>query len=242
MAHIRNRPGRSHSGQAMVEFALILPLFVSVLLGVIVLGILVFYNQQLTNATREAARFASVHSATAQCSVVSTLDPAGAGLTSTDPITGHTAAWGAPTSYARCDRAPWPQMAAYGRSQVFGLNTSAVYFSACWSGYRTLTQYDAPPPGTYIINGNSTVIDSSWTPCSIGGSDPTANASAIACSSGLATVDTASDISEGQGRIAANRVTVYACYQWSPPGAGFLLIPQTITLRAVISEPIQRQQ
>jgi hypothetical protein len=30
--------------------------------------------------------------------------------------------------------------------------------------------------------------------------------------------------------------------QWSPPMAGFLLIPDTVTLRAVISEPIQRQQ
>jgi len=66
--------------------------------------------------------------------------------------------------------------------------------------------------------------------------------SAIACAAGLGTVDTASDMSEGQGRIVANRVTVYACYEWSPPGAGFLLIPQTVTLRAVISEPIQRQQ
>jgi hypothetical protein len=58
----------------------------------------------------------------------------------------------------------------------------------------------------------------------------------------LATGDTASNISEGQGRFPANRVTAYACYVWTPPMAGFLLIPQTVTFRAVISEPIQRQQ
>ena len=56
--------------------------------------------------------------------------------------------------------------------------------------------------------------------------------------------DTGSSASPGgaEARVVANRVTVFACYQWSPPMAGFLLIPQTITFRAVISEPIQRQQ
>ena len=227
------------TGQALVEFALILPLFIMVLVGVIVLGTVVFYNQQLTNAAREAARFAAVHSATAQCPVVSHLDPAGSGLTSIDPNTGHTAAWGAPPSYVRCDTPnTWPQMTAFARSKVFGLNSAGVQFSACWAGYRTSTQYDAPPPGTY----GGQAVSSRWTPCTIGGADPTTNAGAITCSAGLATGDTASDMSEGQGRIVANRVTVFACYQWSPPMAGFLLIPRTVTFRAVISEPIQRQQ
>jgi hypothetical protein len=72
--------------------------------------------------------------------------------------------------------------------------------------------------------------------------DVTQDPSSVPCQSGLARTDTASSISEGQGRIVANRVTVYACYSWSPPGAGFLLIPETVTFRAVISEPIQRQQ
>lgn len=235
---LRLHRARSGTGQALVEFALIMPLFISVLLGVIVLGIIVFYNQELTNAAREAARFASVDSGTAQCPVVSSLDPVGLGLTSTDPNTGHFAAWDAPKSYARCDAAPWPKMTAYARSQVFGINAAAVYFSACWSGYRTATQYDAPPSGTY----GGQPVTSAWAQCTIGGADPTTNPSAIACAAGLGTVDTASDISEGQGRVVANRVTAYACYEWSPPGAGFLLIPQTVTLRAVISEPIQRQQ
>jgi hypothetical protein len=212
-----------------------------ILTGVIVLGIIVFYNQQLTNAARESARFASISSATAQCSVLSNLDPVGTGLTFIDPLTGHQATWAAPTSYNQCDRPEdgWPKMTAFGRSKVFGMNTAAVQFSACWSGYRTSTHYDAPPPGNYAVQGN---VQSAWAQCTIGGADPTANASAIPCASGLGTIDTASNMSEGQGRIVANRVTVYACYQWSPPMAGFLLIPQTVTLRAVISEPVQRQQ
>lgn len=233
-------------GQALVEFALAAPLFFMVLIGIIVLGIMVFYNQQLANAAREAARFAAVHSASAQCSVVGSLDPAGSGLTWTDPLTLHTASWSAPLSYARCDPPnAWPRMSAYARSKVFGLNAAAMVFTPCWSGYRTSTQFDAPPPGTYEIpagSGSFTTVDSSWAQCLIGGVDVTQNPSSVPCQTGLARTDAASNISEGQGRIVANRVTVYACYEWSPPAAGFLLIPETVTFRAVISEPIQRQQ
>jgi hypothetical protein len=58
----------------------------------------------------------------------------------------------------------------------------------------------------------------------------------------LSRSDTASSASEGQGRIVANQVTVYACTIWNPPMAGFLLIPDQVTLRAVVTEPIERQQ
>jgi hypothetical protein len=232
----RRRPAASR-GQALVEFALIVPLFIMVLTGIIVLGLIVFFNQQLSNAAREAARFAVISSASAQCPVVSTLRPP-----NVDPLTGFTGAWAPPPSYLDCDPKPWPKMVAFARSKVFGVNPGSVLVSACWSGYRTSTQYDAPPSGTYLINGNLTVVTSSWAQCTIDGHDPTGNTSAVRCQSGLPTVDTASDMSEGQGRIVANRVTAYACMAWSPPMAGFLLIPQTVTLRAVISEPIQRQQ
>jgi hypothetical protein len=214
-------------GQALVEFALILPLFLMVLMGVIVLGIIVFYNQQLTNAAREAARYAAIHSATDPfCPVVGHLDPASP-----------------PLGYARCDPVDtsWPEMTAFARTKVFGLNASGVTFSACWSGYQLAGVPDARPgPATYPdLPG---LYDSAFVPCTIGGVDPTVDPGPIACAPGLATVDTASSLSEGPGRIVANRVTAYACYQWSPPMAGFLLIPQTVTFRAVISEPIQRQQ
>jgi Flp pilus assembly protein TadG len=224
------RDERTH-GQAMVELALVMPLFVMLLVGIIVLGIGVFYQQQLTNAAREAARYASIHSATAMCPTVSTLAP-------TAP----------PRTYAPCDTpaASWPFMTAAGRRLVFGLPPSAVNVAACWSGYRedTTNAYDAPPPGNYIISSTTVPIQSTFAQCTIDGADPTTNPSAIGCNSGLAstTVDQASNLSEGPGRIVANTVTAYACYQWSPPMAGFLLIPQTVTLRAVITEPIERQQ
>ena len=50
---VRRAP--SLRGQTMVELALILPLFLSLLLGIVILGVGVFYQQQVTNAAREAA-------------------------------------------------------------------------------------------------------------------------------------------------------------------------------------------
>lgn len=221
-------------GQTMVELALVLPLFVMLVTGIIVLGAGVFYQQQITNAAREAARYAALHSATARCPTVSSHRPA-------NP----------PTSYDPCDRPQegWPKMTAAGRSAIFGLNPTAVRITPCWSGYvldgnTPPNGIDAPPPGLYYIVPSEppVQINSTWTPCSIDGVDPTVSASAIDCTAGLARVDTASNASEGQGTIVANQVTVHACTVWTPPMAGFLLIPDQVTLRAVVTEPIERQQ
>ncbi len=46
---------RRSRGQSFVEFALVAPLFFMVLCGIIVIGIAIFYQQQLTNAAREGA-------------------------------------------------------------------------------------------------------------------------------------------------------------------------------------------
>ena len=99
-------------GQTLVETALILPLFLMVLVGIIVLGIGVFYQQQITNAAREAARYASLHSATARCPTVSNLSPDPALL----PL---------PNSYSDCDRpsAKWPHMTGHARNNVFGMHS-----------------------------------------------------------------------------------------------------------------------
>jgi hypothetical protein len=228
------RSDRSDSGQTMVELALVFPLVMAVLMGIITLGLGVFYSQQVTNAAREAARYAAIHSATAQCPTVSRLDP--------NPPPGD--------SYFRCDAPetlaadgspdPWPEMVAAGRSKIFGLPAENVVIVACWSGYvdSVTGAQDAPPPDT--VTGMTSV----WSQCTINGKDPTTSPGSISCLADLytTTVDTSSDLSEAQGRTVANQVTAFACYQWAPPMAGFLLIPQTVTLRAVLTQPIQRQQ
>jgi Flp pilus assembly protein TadG len=55
------RRQRGDRGQGMVEFALIIPIFLAITLGTIELGWLVFANHTVTNATREGARFAMVN-------------------------------------------------------------------------------------------------------------------------------------------------------------------------------------
>jgi hypothetical protein len=52
---------RSRRGQGLVEFALILPIFMILLVAVFDLGHVVWANDALANSAREAARFAIVH-------------------------------------------------------------------------------------------------------------------------------------------------------------------------------------
>jgi len=48
-------------GQGMVEFGLVLPIFLVILIGMVDVGRAVWANNAVANAAREAARFASVH-------------------------------------------------------------------------------------------------------------------------------------------------------------------------------------
>ena len=59
---LRRRHGRSpERGQALLEFALILPIFVVAILGMIDVGRAIWANNAVANAAREAARYAAVH-------------------------------------------------------------------------------------------------------------------------------------------------------------------------------------
>lgn len=53
-------PNRSR-GQALVEFALIIPVFLALLMGILDFGRVVWATTSLSSAAREAARFAIVH-------------------------------------------------------------------------------------------------------------------------------------------------------------------------------------
>jgi hypothetical protein len=133
------------------------------------------------------------------------------------------------------------------RARIFGLNANAVPVVACWSGYRTddTNAFDAPPDELVVdLGGTPFTYQTHWAQCTIDGTDPTTNPDAIGCNESLGStiVDEATAQSEAPGRPMANTVTAYACYVWRPPLAGFLLIPDTVTLRAVITEPIERQQ
>lgn len=51
----------AEKGQELVEFALLLPLLLLLLLGIIEFGIAVFHYNSIANAGREVARFGAVH-------------------------------------------------------------------------------------------------------------------------------------------------------------------------------------
>jgi TadE-like protein len=56
-------------GQAMVEFALVFPIFILLMVGMFDLGRVIWVNDTLATAAREAARFAIVHGAKSLCPV-----------------------------------------------------------------------------------------------------------------------------------------------------------------------------
>jgi len=238
---------RGRSGQALVEFALVFPIFVIVLFSIITYGLYVFYGQQLENATREAARYAAIHSSTAQCPTVSRLDP---------PTTLQ------PTTYYRCD-APedgWPLMTGAGRSKIWAIAPAQVSFTACWSGYVDQNgNYDALPDSPNVFTdctmrspGGGTAINpqtnSAALPCPAGTtgsatSPATADGDDKGSDTAVVTSTTAASPSPSVSTTTyPTTVTVYGCFTWSPPMAGFVVIPSTITMRSVITEVLQRQQ
>ncbi len=231
-----HRPGvrRPSCGQGLAEFALVAPLAMMLIFGIISTGLWVFYQQQLTNVAREAARYAAIHSSTAICPTASWRDP------NAPPAT-------YPLAPYQCDgpNQGWPKMTAHARTSVWGINSAAVFVNACWSGYVP-SYATIPGDGNYSAASGLPIADhppvegvtpNQFVQCNIGGVNPVTNTGALACGGSLTTAndDPASD-------MPGNQVTTYACMQWSPPLAGFLLIPSSITMKAVITEVIHRQQ
>lgn len=254
------------TGQALVEMALITPLFVFVLAGIIVLGLGVFYQQQLSSAAREAARYASIHSLTSQCPTWSN-DP---------PSTGSQL----PGDYVenKCDppHLRWPAMTAHARSHVFGLDPAQVQVVACWSGYWGKGSFEAGQPGWDAAPVDELTGEANdFHGCSVRSNDPDLglihvdprtsieinpatrqpmdrdgdgepDRRPIECSTPMPLTTEADDMASSlafSNSNATNQVTVFACYRWSPP---FFGIPfgddGSITLRAVVTEAMQHQK
>jgi hypothetical protein len=74
------RSKRCRRGQALVEFALVAPLFFLLLFAIIDFGRYVYYVQVLNNAAREGARYAIVHGPEGIPSTGPPDDPSGAAV------------------------------------------------------------------------------------------------------------------------------------------------------------------
>jgi hypothetical protein len=123
-------------GQAMVEFALIFPIFILLLVGLFDLGRVIWVNDTLATAAREAARYAIVHGAKSTCPV----GPAPGGTVATEPLS--TCPFPAPSRQAIKDVA-----------QNWASGTSAnVTVSVCYGVVTTCTgdvdQAITPAPTT----------------------------------------------------------------------------------------------
>ena len=229
---MRSRRHERTRGQALVEFALVFPIAMLVIFGVISVGLWVFFQQQITNVAREAARYAAIHSATSVCPTASWIDPDATG--SNYPVYPfHCDGPNNPN-----DTYPWPKMTDHARSFAWGVNKNAVFVNACWSGYRDPSKPPGKADDPPVIETSPGVQQANtFHQCTISGIDPTTGAETLGCASRL-TTSTDDRSSDRPG----NQVTVYACFDWKPPMAGFLLIPDSIRMRAVITETIQRQQ
>lgn len=71
-----SRPSRS-SGQSLVEFALVLPIFLLMIFGIIDLGRFVYMNSTVSQAAREATRVASVEASWISKSAANCNQPGG---------------------------------------------------------------------------------------------------------------------------------------------------------------------
>lgn len=239
------RRSTTSRGQALAEFAIVFPMFLLLLFSIISFGLYIFYNQQLANAAREAARYAAVHSSTAQCPTVSRLDPPADLLPDS-------------TTYSRCDppETGWPRMTAAARANIWGMAPSQVSLSACWSGFvDSNNNFDALParPGA-APEPPPAPPPNVFTDCTINRVNPRTNPSDLDCPapatipSGLNPKkadgdDKASNVAAAPGNAQyPTTITVYTCFVWRPPMAGFVMIPSQITIRAVITEALQRQQ
>jgi hypothetical protein len=246
-----------------VEVALVLPLFIAVILFIITLGIAAFYQQQLGNAARQGARYASIHSATSQCPTVSNLSP-------------DVSLLPAPNQYYACDppSTHWPLMLAAVRDKLFGLDKARVRATACWSGYWTKDTNGAWKAWDQIAVNPSTGQSNEFRQCTVpvfgwtASQNPDLDASAqhtinprtgldvtpgpnfgmtiqIDCSRDFPLTRSTDDMASAYAASNAgnsNQASVIACYEWSPPLAGFLLIPRKIEMKATISEELEYQQ
>jgi Flp pilus assembly protein TadG len=125
-------------GAAMVEAAIILPVFLVLTLGMIDLGIAVFQNNAICEASRQGARIASVHGAYAA-----------------DDATYPGGVWG-PSAYSGAGSATDPiPTAMRSAGALAGLNTANVTVAVSW------------PSGTNSVANGDTVsvkVSVPWAP------------------------------------------------------------------------------
>jgi len=99
------RPRSDSRGQTLVEFALVLPLFILVLLGLFDLGRAVYAYNTISNASREAARVAIVNQTPPTIEAEAVKQAVGLGITGADVAIAYNDS--DPTAPNLCATAPF---------------------------------------------------------------------------------------------------------------------------------------
>lgn len=146
-------------GQALVEFALVVPFFFLLLFGIIEAGRFIFYYESLSHATREGARYAIVNGAnTLGCPS----GPAAPGTSACDTSGANVvarvrqAALGVPSGGITVNRCWWYTACDYGtHGDGDNARGATVTVSASFT-YSTLLPLVPLPPIT--VNAESTLV------------------------------------------------------------------------------------
>jgi hypothetical protein len=157
--------GRRRSrGQGLAEFALVLPIFLTILIGMVDLGRAVWANNTVANAAREATRFAAVHGGSCE-EIVSGTVCSTSNYCPVGPPAGTAAVPAASTS------CPYPSPS---KQSIYDVATgylvaggTGVTVTACYSGSNGSCTGNTDS-GTNLRGNKVTVVVSSQVPMILG--------------------------------------------------------------------------
>ena len=157
---LRSRSG----GQGLVEFALVIPVFLVIFIGMVDLGHAIWANNAAANAAREAARFASVHGGNCE-------DLAGSCASGTYcPVGPAPAAAAIPATSAFCPYPSPSKQSIYdvATNYLIGGGTSTTVTACYYSTTACSGNVDQAATGTNLRGNAVTVYVSTQVPLVLG--------------------------------------------------------------------------
>jgi TadE-like protein len=154
------RQSRS-GGQGLVEFALVLPVFMVILIGMVDLGRAIWANNSVANAAREAARFAAVHGGSCK-----DLSSTACGTTSYCPVGPKGPLTAVPAASTSCPY-PSPSKTAI-RNTATGFLVGGGSTSTVTVCYGTSCSGDTDSQSTNVRGTPVTVVVSTTVPIVLG--------------------------------------------------------------------------
>jgi Flp pilus assembly protein TadG len=154
-------------GQGLAEFALVLPVFLAMLIGMVDLGRAVWANNSVATAAREAARFASVHGGSCE-------DLTSTGCTSSNycPVGPAVSTAAIPAASSACPYPSNSKQSIYDTANGYAIaGGTSTTVTACYFNPSTTTSCTGNTDGSGGNNARGmavTVVVSSQVPMILG--------------------------------------------------------------------------